>query len=108
MVSSKLSRALALNGQVVAQTYQPSYCFKGLNANTAYQISVMTVMSDGEQSLGTDLSVPTEPLPQVMTVTHLENHIFSYLHDIQRYFELLFAVLAAFLLAHNLKLSLKG
>lgn len=98
---------LLINGQLIGETYQPTYQLSDLTPNTSYQISVVTVMPDGELSQGTDLTVQTEPLPAPLTVSSLESNLLGYLSDLQIYIEVLFAVLAALLLAKNLKLSVK-
>ncbi|OLN29922.1 Uncharacterized protein with a C-terminal OMP (outer membrane protein) domain [Desulfosporosinus metallidurans] len=98
---------LSLNGQLIGQSYQPSYIFRNLNADTTYQISVATVMPDGEQSQSTNITVRTEPLAQAVTVTRLESKIFAYIPDLQMYIEILFAVMVALLLSNTLKFSLR-
>jgi hypothetical protein len=67
----------------------------------------MTVMPDGEQSAGTIINVQTEILTSPMTVSSLENYIFNYVPDIKIYIEILFAVIAAFLIGQILKLTVR-
>jgi hypothetical protein len=98
---------ISLNGQSIGQTYQPSYIVQNLTPNTSYQISIMTVMPDGEQSTGTTIIVQTEPLTNPMSVSSIENYIFTYVPDIKTYLEILFAVIAALLIAQNLKLTVR-
>jgi hypothetical protein len=98
---------ILLNDQSIGQTYQPSYIAQNLTPNTSYQISIMTVMPDGEQSAGTIISVQTEPSTSPMSVSSIENYIFTYVPDIKTYLEILFAVIAALLIAQNLKLTVR-
>jgi hypothetical protein len=67
----------------------------------------MTVMPDGEQSTGTTINIQTEILTSPMTVSSLENYIFNYVPDIKIYIEILFAVIAAFLIGQILKLTVR-
>lgn len=98
---------LLINGQEVGQSYQPAYTFQTLNPNTTYQISVVTVMPDGEQSQGTNISAQTEPSVPSMTVNSLNNKVFSHVNDLQMYIVIIFAVIAAVLISNNLKLTLR-
>jgi len=98
---------ISLNGHSVGQTYQPSYIAQSLTPNTSYQISIMTVMPDGEQSAGTTITVQTENLTNQISVTSIENYIFTYVPNIKTYLEILFAVIAALLMAQNLKLTVR-
>ena len=98
---------LYLNSQQIGETYEPSYILKSLNPDTAYEISVVSVMPDGQQSSDTYVTVQTDPLPDVMSALSLTNKIFTYLPDVKIYFEILFALFAVILLSHSLKLSLK-
>lgn len=92
-----------INDQLVGQTYQPSYIVQSLNPDTSYQISVMTVMPDGELSQSTNISIQTEPLAPIMTVFSLQNNIFTYVPDLLIYIEILFAVIAALSISKNLR-----
>ncbi|MCK9313798.1 MAG: fibronectin type III domain-containing protein, partial [Methanocorpusculum sp.] len=102
------SYILSMNDQQIGQTYEPSYIKKSLNPDTTYEISVVTVMPDGQQSPNTYVTVQTDPLADTMSALSLSNKIFTYLHDVKIYIEILFAMLAAMLLAEILKVSLRG
>ncbi|MDR3543273.1 MAG: hypothetical protein P4L69_20275 [Desulfosporosinus sp.] len=102
-VPGAASYNISINGQALGHTYQLSYIVQSLSADTAYQISVVTVMPDGEQSQNANITAQTEPLAPAMTITNLQNSIFSYVPDLQIYIELLFAVLATLAISKNLK-----
>ena len=98
---------ISINNQQVGQTYQPFYIIQDLTPETSYQISVVTVMPDGEQSQSTNSSVQTEPLAPAMTVTSLQSKMFTYITDLKVYIEILFAILAALMISNSLKITLR-
>jgi len=106
-VPNASSYNISLDGQLLSQTYQPFYIIKSLNPDTSFQISVVTVMPNGDKSQSTDISIQTEPLVLPMSVDSIKNGIFNYVPDLQMYIEILFAVMAALLLSSTLKFSLK-
>lgn len=92
-----------LGNNLVSQTDQTSYVISGLQAATDYQVSVVAVMPDGNQSLPAMLQVKTLPAPEPLTVAGLEQKIFAYVGDLQPEIIVLFVVVAAFALARTAK-----
>ncbi|EGW40149.1 fibronectin type III domain-containing protein [Desulfosporosinus sp. OT] len=97
---------LSIDGQQIGQSYQASYIIQSLSPNTTYQISIVTVMPDGEQSQGTNISVQTEPSAPAMNVTNLKSKLFTYVPDLKMYLEILFGITAALMISNNLKVTL--
>lgn len=88
---------------LAGQTDQASYTLSGLQAATEYQVSVVAMMPDGNQSLPARLQVQTLPAPEPLTVAGLEQKIFFYVGDVQPEIIVLFVVVAAFALARTAK-----
>lgn len=106
-VPGAASYNVLLNGQFLGQTYQPSYILKNLSTNTSYQISVTTLLPDGEQSQASKVNVITEDYTQPLDINNIKNKISVYIYNLGIYIEILFAFIAALAIAKNIGLSFK-
>lgn len=97
---------ISLNEQAVGVTSQSRYAVSGLQPNQEYQITVTSVMPDGNQTQAATLHAETLPVVQPYSKDTITQAIYAYVPDIMPGIIAVFVVGIAFGLARLSKLAI--
>lgn len=98
---------VAVDGQILAETYEVKVELEGLSPDTLYKIEVEAVGEAGEKSVPAKLEVKTLPFIEPLNPMGLIEAVKKYLPHLGVYIESVFVVVAALIMAKHLKIALE-
>ncbi|ADI02564.1 fibronectin type III domain-containing protein [Syntrophothermus lipocalidus] len=97
-----------LDGELVGETREQSYLIKGLEPDTEYQIGVVAVSEDGNESLSAELTVKTSSTPPDVSLSGIIDPVYGYVPDVLPGMLVVFAIGGAIKIARTGKYALGG